>query len=199
MIGNSVHTGTFCAFLLLLLLLFFSSSSAQQKVSSFLLKPVPRALLGDFRSETDSLPEQGPKGQAARSSKEKSTTLAMALSAVVPGAGQIYVGRYWTLPLIWGFGGYFVSIWIKADDLYVSARERYNESVKRGENGGLGSDQLKYERDFYRDQRDKFAFYLALTYLLNIVDAYVGASLYSFDVSDDLGGNVSVRLNVPLR
>lgn len=125
--------------------------------------------------------------------------MAMALSALLPGAGQVYVHRYWTIPVIWGFGGYFGSIWVKANNLYVNARDKYQESVRRGENNGLGSDQLKFERDFYRNQRDRFAFYFVLTYALNILDAYVGASLYSFDVSDDLGGNVSLRLEVPLR
>jgi hypothetical protein len=129
----------------------------------------------------------------------KSATTAILLSAVLPGAGQIYTGRYWKVPIILGFGGYFVRKWLKANDLYLSARGKYQQSVERGENGGQGSAQFLYERDFYRDERDKFAFYFALTYLLNIVDAYVGASLYNFEVTDNLGGGAALRLSVPIR
>ena len=92
-----------------------------------------------------------------------------------------------------------MSKWLKANDLYLSARGKYQQSVERGENGGQGSAQFLYERDFYRDERDKFAFYFALTYLLNIVDAYVGASLYNFEVTDNLGGGAALRLSVPIR
>lgn len=128
----------------------------------------------------------------------KSTLTAILLSAVVPGAGQMYVERYWTAPIIVGFTAYFIRQWVKADDLYESARERYRQSVEQGVGQGQGSAQFLYERDFYRDQRDKFAFYLALTYLLNIVDAYVGASLYNFEVSDNLNG-MEMTLSIPIR
>jgi hypothetical protein len=50
-------------------------------------------------------------------------------------------------------------------------------------------------RDFYRDQRDNFAIYLALTYLLNLVDAYVDAHLFDFTVTEDFLTN-SPQLNV---
>jgi hypothetical protein len=129
----------------------------------------------------------------------KSTTLAITLSSALPGSGQVYVERYWTIPIIWGFGVYFATQWNKADNLYNDARLRFTASVQRGENGGQGNSQSRYERDFYRDERDRFAFYIALTYLLNIVDAYVGASLYAFDVSDDLGGNARLVVSVPVR
>jgi hypothetical protein len=130
--------------------------------------------------------------------KYKSPGLAVLLSAVVPGAGQWYTERYLKIPIIWGFGGYFVSQWMKADRRYRNFRNQYAESVRMGVRGGRGDDQLRYVRDFYHDERDRFGFYIALTYLLNIVDAYVGASLYNFDVSDELGEGVSMRVKIPL-
>jgi hypothetical protein len=61
-------------------------------------------------------------------------------------------------------------------------------------------DTISYSaREFYHNQRDEFIFYLALTYFLNIIDAYVGATLYDFTVSDDLGGNAKIRFQIPLR
>ncbi len=129
---------------------------------------------------------------------EKSALTAILLSAVLPGAGQLYAERYWSVPIVVGFTVYFIRQWVKADDLYISARDRYRQSVEQGIGGGQGDAQFLYERDFYRDQRDKFAFYLALTYILNIADAYVGASLYNFEVDDDLNG-IQMKLKVPIR
>jgi hypothetical protein len=115
----------------------------------------------------------------------------------VPGAGQIYTGRYWKIPIIWGAGIYFGSIWNRANNLYEDARDRFQASL--AQSGGRGDAQARHERDFYRDERDRFAFYIAITYALNIIDAYVGASLYNFDVSDDLGGNARLSINIPIK
>lgn len=143
----------------------------------------------DARTEVDSV-------LSLRS--ERSPALATIFSALVPGSGQIYVERYWTLPLIWGFGYWFVRQYIATDRKYAEWRAKYTESVASGLYGPSGDGYAKYVRDFYRDQRDSFAFYFAITYVLNIVDAYVGASLYNFDVSPDLGGTAKVRLTMQI-
>ena len=123
----------------------------------------------------------------------------MLLSTIVPGSGQIYVKRYITVPLIWGFGYYFARLWSKQNDQYGVYRDLYEQSVKADTVNLTGDLRLRNNRDLYRDDRDKFAFYFAITYILNIVDAYVGASLYSFDVSDQLGGSTALRFRVPIR
>lgn len=122
----------------------------------------------------------------------RSPALATAMSAVLPGSGQIYAGRYWTIPLIWGFGYWFVRNYIQLDRKYDEWAANYRLSLEQGPPGGLGDRYARDLRDFYRDERDRFAFYLAITYVLNVVDAYVGASLYSFDVSEDLDGGTRV-------
>jgi hypothetical protein len=129
----------------------------------------------------------------------KSPRTAVLLSAILPGAGQVYTGRYWKVPIILGFGGYFAYEVVKLNDSYKSAQSKFTESVRKGENNGQGSAQYQYERDFYRDERDRFGFYFLLTYLLNIVDAYVDASLFDFDVGDNLTGGTSVKIRVPIR
>ena len=131
----------------------------------------------------------------------RSPALAVALSAVVPGAGQIYAKRYWTLPFVWGFGYWFIRQYRAADSKYVEWRSSYTDAVATSPPPGLTLTDIKRIRDFYRDERDRFAFYLAITYVLNIVDAYVGASLYNFDVGENLGAtrNLQLRLNIPLR
>jgi hypothetical protein len=165
--------------------------------SSHAAAQVPHIIVG-LRSDPDSsvLSQDAPRSTTTPS---KSTTLAVGLSAVLPGSGQIYVERYWTIPVIWGFGIHFANQWRKADGLYRNARDRYAASVQRGENAGRGDGQARLERDFYRDERDRFAFFLAITYLLNLVDAYVGASLYDFDVGEDLGGNARLSVKIPIR
>jgi hypothetical protein len=160
-----------------------------------LLKPDPISQAPSLLIFPDSLRIDSAKGPILAT---KSPTTAIILSAILPGAGQIYTGRYWKVPIILGFGGYFAWEWVRMNDHYTQSRSLYQASVDGGENKGQGDPQLLYERDFYHDERDRFAFYLAITYLLNIVDAYVGASLYNFDVGDNLGGGASVKISVPI-
>ncbi len=176
--------------ILLFLCIISSIAFSQHSVRLQLLKQESSAIV---------LPPFSPDSTVAVSPRQtKSPTLAIMLSAILPGAGQVYTERYWKIPLIWGFGAYFASVWNKANDLYQRARDRYQTSVDQKVNGGLGDAQTRYERDFYHDERDRFAFYIAITYALNIIDAYVGASLYNFDVSDELGGNAKLQMRIPL-
>lgn len=179
--------------------MLFLPASAQYRVSSSLFKPEAASPGGLFLNLLpDSLKSDSSKSQPPTLS-DKSPTTAVLLSSILPGAGQIYTGKYWKVPIIVGFGGYFVSQWLRADDHYDAARTKYRASVERGENNGQGNPQFQYERDFYRDERDRFAFYIVITYLLNIVDAYVDASLFHFDVGDNLTGGASLKLSVPIR
>ena len=171
-----------------------SPTDAQEHVSSALFKQAPVPQGSFFLHVPDSLKQDSASIQILNS---KSPTTAVLLSAVLPGAGQFYTGRYWKVPIILGFGAYFASTWIRQNNHYLDARSKYQESVKGGENNGQGNAQLLSERDFYHDDRDRFAFYLAITYLLNLVDAYVGASLYSFEVGDNLG-STSVKISIPI-
>jgi hypothetical protein len=180
--------------IIVLLCLPYSVGVGQYKVSSALFKHPRSSEQQSLIVRDDSLSRDttdSPKNF-------KSTTTAILLSAAVPGAGQIYTGRYWKVPIILGFGGYFLSMWMKMDNHYRESRDAYAASIADGVYKGQGDPRLQYERDFYRDERDRFGFYIVLTYLLNIVDAYVGASLYDFDVGDNLGGT-SVRIRMPIR
>jgi hypothetical protein len=114
----------------------------------------------------------------------KSAGKAVLFSALVPGLGQIYTKSYWKLPIIWGLGGYYIYEWLKNNNHYRDYRDQYLNSINPS--NPQGNLEVKDIRDFYRDQRDAFAWYLGVLYLANLVDAYVTASLYEFDVSDDL-------------
>jgi len=172
------------------------SVCAQAKITSALIKP--DSTDATF-SPADSLNIQGAKIKPLLTVQSKSGSLAMLLSAVVPGAGQIYAHRYYTIPFIYGFGVYFSSIAIKANTQYEDYRSRFSESVRLDTAAHQGNQNLLDARDFYHDQRDEYILYLGLTYFLNIIDAYVGATLYDFDVSEDLGGSAKIQFRIPVR
>jgi len=160
------------------------------------------------RSQTDSaaIPSRGGVQSSDSSLKPgqahfkpaKSPWLAVGLSALAPGVGQIYDESYWKAPLIWGVSGYWVYQWISLNGKYQDFRDRYSASflISSG-----GNSQYQRLRDFYHDERDKFAWFLGALYFLNLVDAYVGAHLYDFDVSPDLGadGRVVPRATITFR
>jgi len=180
--------------LLFFLSWFTTEATSQLKDSSAIVK---HDTTGISYSLSDSLGIKVGSIKLMSNPQTKSGNLAMLLSAVAPGAGQIYAHRYYTIPLIWGFGYYFISVAIKAEHQYMDYRGRYSESVRLDTLTHAGDQDIKGVRDFYRNQRDEFIFYLALTYLLNIVDAYVGATLYDFDVSNELGGSAAIRFRIP--
>ena len=155
-------------------------------------------LLEEQRALSDSSKAATAGTYADSTPPGKSPGLAMLMSMVVPGSGQIYVHRYFTIPIIWGFGYYFAKAWSDQNKRYEYYRDLFNASVN-ADSTHQGNGIYQSNRDFYRDDRDKFAFYLAITYVLNIVDAYVGASLYSFDVSDNLGGSAAIRIRIPIQ
>lgn len=119
---------------------------------------------------------------------KKSPWGAVLRSAVIPGFGQFYNESYYKIPIIWGLGAWFVYGWIKNNDDYVTNKDLFINTEQ---------DIYKSRRNFYRDQRDNFTIYFVLLYLLNLVDAYVDAHLYDFNVDEDfLTG--STRLNLRL-
>ena len=129
----------------------------------------------------------------------KNATLALGLSAVLPGAGQVYDESYWKVALIWGFGGYWASEFIRNNNSYKDYRDLYLRSLDTIP--GQGNGRYLQLRDFYKNERDKFGWYLGVLYLANIIDAYIGAHLYDFDVTPDLGehGQVSMKLRATVR
>ncbi len=106
----------------------------------------------------------------------KSAWTAVLMSAVLPGAGQIYNQSYWKAPLIWAISGWLVYNWSDNNKNYKNFNELYLNTQ---------NNDYRRLRTFYRDQRDLFAIYMGLTYFLNLVDAYVDAQLFDFTVEED--------------
>lgn len=129
---------------------------------------------------------------ASDNSSTHSPWLAVGLSAVAPGAGQIYNQSYWKAPLLWGIVGYYIYLYSYNDEKYLQFSEKYRTSI---------SETDLDAREFYRDQRDLFAIYLGITYMLNLVDAYVDGHLFSFNVEEDFfrqGNQLRLKIQIPL-
>lgn len=129
---------------------------------------------------------------------------AMWLSVLCPGLGQIYNRRYWKLPII--VGG-FVGL-----AYGTSWNNRMLQDYRRGYRDIMDNDPntrsymnffaptvreedlspewikntMRNQRDYYRRYRDICIIGMVALYLLNVVDAYVDASLAHFDISPDL-------------
>ncbi len=103
----------------------------------------------------------------------KSPLGAVLRSAVLPGWGQIYNESYIKAPIVWGIFASLAAGWIFYNNKYVSSRDAYIQTQIEG---------YRLNRDFYRDQRDLMSIYIGLAYLLNLVDAYVDAQLFDFNV-----------------
>ena len=114
---------------------------------------------------------------------KKSPTAAVLLSAVLPGAGQFYNESYWKIPVIGGLVGYFGYEYFRNNNQYKDYRSLYEES-QTPENS-TGNLNYKSLREFYRDQRDDFVWYFLIVYVINMVDAYVDAHLFDFDVKEE--------------
>ncbi len=129
---------------------------------------------------------------------------AMWLSALCPGAGQIYNRRYWKLPIVIGafVGLTYGTSWNNRmlndysrayrditdnDPNTRSYMDFYPPTVKESDLDKTWlTSTLKNRKDYYRRYRDICIIGIAAVYLLNVIDAYVDASMMHFDVSDDL-------------
>ena len=111
----------------------------------------------------------------------KSPWGAVGRSAILPGWGQLYNESYWKIPVVWGVLGWFTYLYVENNNLYKEYGDLYSESLENG----IGNSYYRSARDTYRDERDKYALILGLSYLLNLVDAYVDAHLFDFDVTEN--------------
>ncbi len=113
------------------------------------------------------------------------------LSAIIPGAGQIYNEKYWKAPLVWAMVGGSIYYFIYTQQIYIDYRNNYRVRVDNDPNTFdnylfLTKTQLLGQRDNARQSRDLSILIMAIAYSLNIIDANVDGHLYNFDVSDNL-------------
>jgi hypothetical protein len=125
------------------------------------------------------------------------------LSAVLPGAGQVYNQRnwWWKVPLIYGAGGALVYGAIFYQDGYNEFRNAYKERLEKGVNDNpeynrYQTTTLQAIRDSYRQSRDMCYIGIAAVYALQIVDAGVEAHFFDFNINENVSLNIQPRFNI---
>jgi len=136
--------------------------------------------------------------------------LATTLS-LIPGAGQIYNGKYWKAPLFWGgiggtiyyygqlngqFNAYESVLQFIIDNPSLTTRSELEAAAPeiftsvpspfyQNTANGVAQESIGYMEQL-RTQREYALFGVLGIYLLGILDANIDAHLHDFDVSDDL-------------
>ncbi len=137
------------------------------------------------------------------------------LAAVVPGLGQIYNRQYWKVPIIYG-GALGLAYGITWNDrMYVDYRKGYVDLMDKDPSStyyeyllpeGVVLDNsnkdyytrvIKTKLDNYRRNRDLCIIASAVFYLLTIIDAYVDAQMFDYDISSDLSLEVVPTVIAP--
>lgn len=128
------------------------------------------------------------------------------ISAIIPGGGQIYNRKYWKLPIVYGAftACYYAITWnTRTFNEYRDAYRDFlsddpitnNSWLAFAPYGAKAEDYAKYSQlkvtlkrgyDAFLRYRDMSYIITAGVYLLSILDAYVDAELYTFDISPDL-------------
>lgn len=129
---------------------------------------------------------------------------AVIYSAIFPGLGQIYNRKYWKLPIIYGgfVGVSYAITWNNSH--YTDYMDAYRSILRNDPEDTAWHNLLPYGRDpesidkkwftgVLKDRSNYFRYYRDLSiiigvalYGLGIVDAYVDAQLFEFDISPDL-------------
>lgn len=118
------------------------------------------------------------------------------LSAVLPGAGQIYNKQYWKAPIFWagiGVSAWYLKFNIKNFKEFKGAIVLRQDTIVGNESAdfaNVSTQKLNEGIEYYRRYRDISYLSLGLFYLLNIVEASVGAHLFYFDVDEDISLNI---------
>lgn len=134
---------------------------------------------------------------------------AVIFSAVFPGLGQIYNRKYWKLPVLYGGiaglayaitwnNGYYQDYLGAYKDIMDDNPDtnRWHDILPYGmdpitvDTEWFGS-VLKKRKDYYRYYRDFSYIITALVYVASIIDAYVDAQLFDFDMTPDLSMRMS--------
>ncbi len=137
-------------------------------------------------------------------------TRAVLYTLIFPGMGQIYNRKYWKLPIVYGgfIGITYAITWngnIYHDysngyrDLVTGEGDSWKSLLSARTVQEIESDPslketyratFKRKKDYYRRNRDLAVFAMVGLYALCMIDAYVDAQLYDFDVSPDLSMRV---------
>ncbi len=126
------------------------------------------------------------------------------LGAIIPGYGQIVNKSYWKLPIVYaGFLGCAYAISLNSTR-YQTYKKAYFDKIDTNDNtnsylnlpnGAKLSEQiLKSVYDQYRRYRDLSIFFTVGYYAVTLIEAYVDAQLFDFDISSDISMHIRPAL-----
>ncbi|MFY0643086.1 MAG: hypothetical protein JXR19_01315 [Bacteroidia bacterium] len=130
-------------------------------------------------------------------SRAKKATL---LSALLPGTGQIYNGKYWKTAIIYGGAAGLIYMYKTNLDSMRNYQQAY---VYRLDDDSTTNDLIysnltdaavKNYRDFHRRLKDISILGFFGLYAIQIIDANVDAHLYEFKVNKDLSMKVEPQI-----
>lgn len=141
-------------------------------------------------------------------------TRAVWYSALFPGLGQIYNRKYWKLPIVYGgFAATFYAYNWNSQFLkdysqaYLDIMDNdpntksYEDIVPPSMLNSYNQDQLKNilkrQKDMFRRNRDLSIISMLGVYLLSVLDAYVDAQLFDFDINPDISMRVEPTIIMP--
>ena len=147
------------------------------------------------------------------------------LGAIVPGLGQIYNRSYWKLPIVYGgfMGCIYAVTW--TNNQYIGYKDAYRDIYYDIQNGTVsdspdksynailpegytinsmgGADTYKSRLKEWQNaslrNRDMAILVTLAVYALSLIDAYVDAQLFDFDISNDLSLNVTPQIYYDLQ
>ena len=211
----------------ILLLISFSYAQAQEtnwdlNTSNKALEPLPTSK-SEVVLSTDSIPLT--EKEIDRLFWKPDPMKAVWLGAVIPGAGQIYNRSYWKIPIV--YGGFMGCVYAISytNSRYTEYKQAYRDIYYDIRDGKVSNDpsksyiailpegytidrmggssayqsRLKEWQNKSRSNRDLSIAITAIFYALTLIDAYVDAQLFDFDISTDLSLNVSPQLYYDLQ
>ncbi len=188
-------------------------------MKGFFVSIILVVLCFSLEAQEFSVPKDSLKISVSKQKKVLSPKKASIYAALFPGLGQVYNGKYWKLPIV--YGGYAGLIYVLGwnNNNYNDYFEAYKTMSKyqtvvqmsKADKDYLNDlfkipywnlnlypsrfetfkTQLNSGKDFYRRSRDMSIIMIAALHVLSIIDASVDANLFDFEINDDL----SMRLN----
>ena len=191
-------------FLTVLLVLIFSARASGQEADTLSLQPAadtlsPTGNLYIIKSDTlievygrdtvtqvrDAVRIEADTLVVVEEDVSHSPTKALMFALVLPGLGQAYNRKYYKMPIVWaalGGAGWAINF----------NTQKYKEYSK-----GFVDDPGEYtERGLQYWRRNMELSYIAMiaVYALQVIDAFVDAQLYSWDVNEELSMGISPTL-----
>lgn len=110
----------------------------------------------------------------------KSPTVAMLKTLALPGWGQLYVENYIRAPIFAAAAG---TLWYFTISNHLKYKDFQEQMNSIEDKNSFDYQIVKNKKETANDNRDMAALYLIGIYTIAIIDAYVGAHLYDFNVN----------------